>query len=62
MCIRNWKTSLSGVAALMAVLAKVVNGHADWATDIPMAIAAIGLIFAKDGDVTGIGANARRAP
>lgn len=60
MRMKNWKTTLSGVAALLAVIAKIVNGHADWATDIPMAIAAIGLITAKDHDVTGTGNNARR--
>ena len=52
MKMKNWKTSLSGVAALLAVIAKIVNGQVEWATDIPMAIAAIGLIMAKDYDVS----------
>ena len=49
----NWKTTLSGIAALLAVAAKIANGEADWATDIPMVIAAVGLLMAKDHDVTG---------
>lgn len=51
--MKNWKTTLSGLAALLAVAAKIANGQADYATDIPMVLAAIGLLTAKDGDVTG---------
>lgn len=47
--MKNWKTTLSGVAAILAVVAKVVTtGHIDWQTDGPAIVAGIGLIAAKD--------------
>jgi putative alpha-1,2-mannosidase len=58
--MKNWKTSLSGIAALVALAAKVVNGHFDPTTDIAIATGAIGLIFSKDRDVTGVGSDAHR--
>jgi hypothetical protein len=51
--MKNWKTSLSGAATLVALAAKVANGHFDPATDLAMAMAALGLLFAKDFNVTG---------
>lgn len=51
--VQNWKTTVSGVAALLALAAKVANGHFDPTTDIAIATGAIGLILAKDHDVTG---------
>jgi len=52
--MRNWKTTLAGIAALISVVAKVANGGAiDTATDVPVVITAIGLLVAKDGNVTG---------
>lgn len=52
--LKNWKTTLAGVAAILAVAAKVLTtGTVDWATDGPAVIAAIGLIAAKDSNVTG---------
>lgn len=52
--LKNWKTTLAGVAAILAVAAKVLTtGNVDWATDGPAVIAAIGLIAAKDSNVTG---------
>jgi len=54
MILRNWKTTLSGVAALLAIASKVaMTGQFDWATDSAAVIAAIGLITAKDGNVSG---------
>lgn len=47
--MKNWKTTLSGVAAILAVVAKVITtGHLDWQTDGPAVVAGIGLIAAKD--------------
>jgi len=60
MRLNNWKTTLSGVAALLAVAAKVANGQSEWAIDVPMVITAIGLLTAKDHDITGVGVDARR--
>ena len=52
--MRNWKTTLAGAAALLSVVAKiVVSGSIDWATDGPAILAGIGLIAAKDHNVTG---------
>lgn len=52
--MKNWKTTLAGVAAVLAIASKAVTaGHLDFATDGPALMAAIGLIMAKDHDVTG---------
>lgn len=51
---RSWKTSLAGVSALLTVVVKVVTtGQFDLMTDLPAVVAALGLIVAKDGDVSG---------
>lgn len=48
--VKNWKTTLSGVAAILAVLSKAVaTGTIDWQVDGPAVLAGIGLILAKDG-------------
>ena len=47
--MKNWKTTLSGVAAILAVVAKIITtAQIDWQTDGPAVIAGIGLIVAKD--------------
>jgi len=47
--MKNWKTTLSGVAAILAVVAKVIaTGQIDWQTDGPAVLAGIGLITAQD--------------
>lgn len=52
--MRSWKTTLAGIAALMTVAAKIATaGQFDWATDGGAVIAAIGLLTAKDHDVSG---------
>lgn len=54
MNFRSWKTSLSGAAALLAVASKIVAaGHLDFAADVPVILAALGLLAAKDHNVTG---------
>lgn len=54
MLLRNWKTTLSGLAALLAIASKVaMTGQFDWGTDSAAIVAAIGLITAKDGNVSG---------
>jgi hypothetical protein len=58
--VKNWKTSLSGIAAIVAVVAKVVNGSGIGAEDIAIVTGAIGLMFSKDRDVTGVGQSATR--
>jgi hypothetical protein len=56
----NWKTSLAGVAAIMGAVGSVITmfstGHWDGAQlllDWTGLSTGIGLIFAKDGNVTG---------
>jgi len=52
--VRNWKTTLAGAAALLAIVSKVItSGHLDFATDVPAILAALGLLVAKDHDITG---------
>ena len=58
--IRSWKTTFLGVAAIIAVIAKWVQaGHIDpndlpsLYSDIIQILLGIGLIAAKDFDVTG---------
>jgi len=51
--MKNWKTTIAGTAALLGIVAKVINGGALEATDLTAAIAAIGLLFAKDHNVSG---------
>lgn len=60
--ITNWKTTVSGIAAIVAVVAKVVNGGGIGAEDIAIVTGALGLLFAKDKDVTGVGVEATRKP
>lgn len=52
--MKSWKTMLAGIAMLLSLLAKGANNpKAIDQTDIATGIAAVGLILAKDGDVTG---------
>lgn len=54
MMFRNWKTTLAGSAALLAIISKAVTvGHLDFGTDVPAAIAAVGLLFSKDYNISG---------
>ena len=51
--MKNWKTTLAGVAAILSVITKLVTtGANDWQTDAPAIMAGIGLIAAKDSNVT----------
>ncbi len=52
--MKNWRTSLAGIAAIFAVLVRVVQtGSIDWGTDAPAVVAGVGLIVAKDAVVSG---------
>ena len=51
--LKNWQTTLSGVTGLVALVAKCVAAKAINAEDFAAASICIGLIFAKDGNVTG---------
>jgi hypothetical protein len=58
----NWKTTAGGVIAVIAALADIatqlLSGHIDGSritTDFAAVSAGVGLIFAKDKNVTGAG-------
>ena len=54
----SWKTSGTGIAALLTIIGTVAKAlldndpatNVDWATTMPGALAAIGLIFARDNN------------
>jgi hypothetical protein len=52
--MKNWKTTLTGIAAILAVVAKVLADPTSLnASDVGAVIAGIGLLTAKDHNVTG---------
>lgn len=59
----SWKTTLSGLAAVLAALAHVADGIAngrpiDWTVTIAGLTSGIGLIFARDNKVSSEAAGA----
>lgn len=58
--MKNWKTSLTGIAAIISVAVKLINAPSSLdAADVGAVLAGIGLLTAKDHNVTGVGDNAR---
>lgn len=53
--MRNWKTTFAGAATLVALVAKMLNGGTLEMQDLATATAAIGLLVAKDHNVSGTG-------
>lgn len=51
--MKNWKTTLAGVAGVLTMVVKVVNGGGIGAEDIAILTGLLGLFVAKDSDVTG---------
>lgn len=51
--LASWKTTFLGIAGLVAVAAKFVKTGVIDATDWASITGSIGLIFAKDNNVTG---------
>lgn len=54
----NWKTTVTAIIAIITIIGSVVNdlisgNPVNWGTVIPGIIGALGLIFAKDFNVTG---------
>ena len=47
--ITNWKTSASGLAAILAAIAHMLATRTAGAEDLTSIFTGIGLIFAKDG-------------
>ena len=49
----SWRTTFLGVAGVIAILAKwIESGVIDW-SDMPAIMASLGLVAAKDANVTG---------
>lgn len=62
MKIKNWKTTLAGIAGILSVVSKALSN--DWhftIEDFGIITASIGLIFSKDRNVTG-GTTAQYTP
>jgi hypothetical protein len=51
--MRNWKTTLAGLSAALALAAKFFSGEPITITDLAIVAAALGLFGAKDHNVTG---------
>lgn len=61
MRITNWKTTLSGIVAIAGVVVKLINNPTSMdASDVAAVTAGVGLLLAKDKDVTGVGVWAER--
>lgn len=50
--MKNWKTTLAGVSMLLSGIVLIVS-EKNYASGVTAIIAGIGLVFAKDGNVTG---------
>ena len=49
----SWRTTFLGIAGVVAILAKwIESGVIDW-SDMPAIMASLGLVAAKDANVTG---------
>ena len=49
--MKNWKTTLAGAASILTGIVQIIKG--DIATGATAIVTGVGLIFAKDNDVTG---------
>ena len=59
MKITNWKTTLMGIGSLAATVTKIIAAGVVETSDVGAIVAGVGLILAKDGDVTGGARKAR---
>jgi hypothetical protein len=50
---KNWKTTLAGVAAVIGTISHCVSAGTVTSIDIAAFTAGVGMIFAKDHNVTG---------
>lgn len=62
----NWKTNLSGAAAILTALADVVHALSagttpNWSVDVPAVITGVGLLFAKDASTSSTAAQVAAA-
>lgn len=51
--MKNWKTTMMGIFGLLTIVAKVATTKMVGPEDFAAATTSIGLIFAKDNNVTG---------
>ncbi len=67
--MKSWKTSLSGIAGIVGLIATGLSAQFDndpatvaqWSIIIPAIIPAIGMLFARDNNVTSEQAGAKPA-
>lgn len=57
----SWKTTITGVGMILFGVVGLVLGKVTWDVAGPSIVGGLGLIFAKDSDVTG-GTRTRPAP
>jgi len=58
--MKSWKTSLSGIAGILGMLGTAVSAALDnnpatdpqWGIVVPAVVTALGLLFARDANVT----------
>lgn len=57
---KNWKTTLFGTGGIATALVDIISNYTtgtpekiNWTVDIPVIITGLGLLFAKDSNVTG---------
>lgn len=53
--MRNWKTTLSGIASIIAGITLYVNDPLKINEAIGLIVVGVGFFVAKDGDVSGTG-------
>ncbi len=66
--MKSWKTTVAGIAAIVAAIALAVKAEfdgdpatvADWAAAVTAILAGIGLILARDNNVTSEDAGAKQ--
>lgn len=51
--MKNWKTTISGIASIVSAIAMYVNDPLTINEAIGLVVIGFGLIFAKDNNVTG---------
>lgn len=51
--MRNWKTTLAGILAILGVAVKIASTGQGDASDLAAFLAGVGLLMAKDHNVTG---------
>lgn len=54
---KSWKTAITGIVTVGSGIFLIVKGNTE--VGISLVVAGVGLFFAKDSDVTGVGKDAK---